>query len=121
MKNLKPLILSAIITFASVGMANAANLNKGGDKDKVKIDSAEFKKLTPEMQKTALDLKDRLNEAFAIDKSELNKEEKSALKSEIKSLKTELKDFQKRAVGNGGIYISTGGLIIIILLLILIF
>lgn len=120
MNKFKSVVLIGLMTlgFSSAFASNNSNDEKD---DKVKIDKVEFDKLSSDMQETALDLKDRLNDAFAVDKSELNKEQKSLLKSEIKALKSELKEFQKRAGGNGGIYISTGGIIIIILLLIIIF
>lgn len=54
----------------------------------------------------------RLEEIKEIDKSELNKEEKKALRKEVKEIKRDLK-------GNGGIYLSTGAIIIIVLLLII--
>ncbi|MGI4021021.1 MAG: hypothetical protein ACRYFA_05905 [Janthinobacterium lividum] len=60
-------------------------------------------------------IKTRVEEIKAMDKSQLNKEQKQELKSELKTLKT-----QARAAGGGGIYLSVGAIIIIILLLILI-
>ncbi len=59
-------------------------------------------------------IKERVEEIKAMDKSQLNKEEKQELKAELKSMKT-----QARALG-GGIYLSVGAIIIIILVLILI-
>lgn len=59
-------------------------------------------------------IKERVEEIKAMDKSQLNKEQKQELKSELKTMKT-----QARAMG-GGIYLSVGAIIIIILVLILI-
>lgn len=59
-------------------------------------------------------IKERVEEIKAMDKSQLSKEQKQELKSELKTMKT-----QARAMG-GGIYLSVGAIIIIILLLILI-
>jgi hypothetical protein len=56
---------------------------------------------------------DRLEEIKALDKSELERAEKKALRKEVRAIKTQL-----RTTGNG-IYISAGALIIILLLIIL--
>ncbi len=55
----------------------------------------------------------RLNEIKAMDKSSLNSSEKKELRTELKSLK---KEMRKSA---NGVYLSVGAIIIIILLLIL--
>ncbi len=59
-------------------------------------------------------IKARVEEIKAMDKSQLNKEQKKELKTELKTMKT-----QAKALG-GGIYLSVGAIIIIILVLILI-
>lgn len=66
-------------------------------------------------QKQALiqQMKDRVDEIKAMDKSQLTKDERKELKTELKAMKKE-----SRAVT--GVYISVGALIIIILLLIII-
>lgn len=56
----------------------------------------------------------RLNEINDLDKSDLTHAEKRALRTEVKTIEAEM-------AANGGIYISVGAIIIIILLLILIF
>jgi hypothetical protein len=58
-------------------------------------------------------LKNRLNEIKAMDKSDMTRAEKKALRKEVKAIKAEL------AANNNGIYLSIGAIIIIILLLIL--
>lgn len=55
----------------------------------------------------------RLDEIKAMDKSNLNRTEKKALRQEVKGIKKDL-----RAV-SGGIYLSVGAIIVIALLLIL--
>jgi DNA gyrase/topoisomerase IV subunit A len=62
-----------------------------------------------------LEMKERVNEIKSMDKSSLTKNERKELRNELKDLNQEAK-----AMGRGGIYISTAALIIIILLLILI-
>ncbi|MEI9808462.1 MAG: hypothetical protein WDO16_11680 [Bacteroidota bacterium] len=60
------------------------------------------------------EIKGRLNEIKTMDKSELSKTERKALRKELKDMKKEA-----RAM-SGGVYLSVGAIIIIILLLILI-
>lgn len=79
--------------------------------DNDKNDPANEAKYSPEVQRIV----DRVNELKAIDKSELTKEEKKELKAEIKELKEEANEASK----SGGIYISTGAIIIILLLIII--
>ena len=55
----------------------------------------------------------RLNEIKEIDKSALSKSEKKELKSEVKEIKSEMKAL------SGGVYISVGALILILILLII--
>ncbi|HEY4149378.1 MAG TPA: hypothetical protein VGM41_10630 [Chitinophagaceae bacterium] len=61
----------------------------------------------------AVEIKNRLEEIKAMDKSQLTRDEKRDLKKEVKAMRKEA-----RAIT--GVYISVGALIIIILLLILI-
>ena len=56
---------------------------------------------------------DRLKEIESIDQSTLSKTEKKALKKEVRSIDRQLRGF------SGGVYISAGTLIIILILLIL--
>jgi hypothetical protein len=55
----------------------------------------------------------RLNEIKSMDKSKLEAKDKKALRKEVKSIKRELKDI------SGGVYLSAGTIIIVLLLLIL--
>lgn len=55
----------------------------------------------------------RLNDIKAIDKSTLTRMEKKNLRKEVKSIREEMKTIK------GGIYLSVGAIIIVILLLIL--
>ncbi|HMV08615.1 MAG TPA: hypothetical protein PK325_16445 [Cyclobacteriaceae bacterium] len=56
----------------------------------------------------------RLEEIKAMDHSSMTRKEKRALRKEVKSIEKELKQ-----IDEGGVYISVGGIIIILLLLIL--
>jgi hypothetical protein len=55
----------------------------------------------------------RLNEIKEMDKSALTRSEKKELKSEVKEIKKEMKAL------SGGVYISAGALIVILILLII--
>jgi hypothetical protein len=67
-------------------------------------------------QKTArvAEIRDRVNEIKAMDKSTLTKSERKALKKELRDMNKEAKAIK------GGVYLSVGAIIIIILILILI-
>lgn len=56
----------------------------------------------------------RLEEIKAMDIESMTRKEKRALRKEVKSIEKEIKQ-----VNDGGVYISVGGIIIILLLLIL--
>ena len=67
----------------------------------------------PESNQEAKALVQRLMQIQEMDKSSLSNKEKRALRKEVKAMQ------QKASVHNGGLYISTGALIIIIILLII--
>jgi hypothetical protein len=54
----------------------------------------------------------RLDEISAMDASKMKSSEKKEMRKEVRSIKRELKDI------NGGVYISAGGIILILILLI---
>ena len=58
-------------------------------------------------------LQNRLEEIKAMDKTKLSKNEKKALRGEVKQIKKELKEI------SGGVYLSVGAIILIVLLIIL--
>ncbi|SMD42581.1 hypothetical protein SAMN00777080_1141 [Aquiflexum balticum DSM 16537] len=76
--------------------------------------SKEPKVLTMEESERLLEIESRVLELKEMDLTVLSKEEKKELKDELRSLEKEAKAFR-----GTGIYISTGALIIIILLIIL--
>jgi hypothetical protein len=59
-------------------------------------------------------LMERLQEIKALDKSDMRFAEKQQLRKETRSIKKELQQ-----ISNGGIYLSTGAVILIVLLLII--
>lgn len=81
---------------------------------KASPDSARTQTATIQSEK-AERLIHRLEEIKAIDKSTLSRTERKALRKEVRSIDTELRGL------SGGIYISVGALILILLLLIILF
>jgi len=103
---MKKIIYSLVLVFT---MAISANTVSAADNnDKVKTE------MTAEQKIRLKRITDRVEEIKALDKSDLSKTERKALRKELKELKQEA-----RAMG-GGVYLSVGAIIIIILLLILI-
>ena len=105
-------LLPALFFFFSLrGLSEGIN-NAGTP---MNLPSKEVIATMTEEQKQALiqQMKDRVEYIKAMDKSSMTKEEKKALRSELRAMKKE-----SRAVT--GVYISIGALIIIILLLIII-
>ncbi|WP_194775088.1 hypothetical protein [Pararhodonellum marinum] len=78
-------------------------------KDKKK----EKTELTEEDKARLVEIENRIEEIKATDFSDLTKEERRALKNELKEMKVEARE------RGGGVYLSIGAIIIIILLLIL--
>lgn len=103
---MKKLIYTLVLVFT---LAMSADTVSAADrKDKAKTE------MTAEQKIQLQRITDRVEEIKAMDKSELSKAERKALKNELKELKQEA-----RAM-SGGVYLSVGAIIIIILLLILI-
>lgn len=103
---MKKIIYSFALIFT---LGISSNTAFAADKsNKVKTEMTSEQKV--ELQR----ITNRVEEIKALDKSQLSRDEKKALKKELKDLKAEA-----RAMG-GGVYLSVGAIIIIILLLILI-
>lgn len=113
MKKIKILFLlpAMLFFFALRGLSEGTNSGASP----VNLPSKEVIATMTEEQKQALvqQMKDRVEYIKSTDKSSLTKEERKALRTELRSMKKE-----SRAVT--GVYISIGALIIIILLLIII-
>lgn len=95
-----PLMLLAALSF-NVNFAFAAN-------DKPKTE------LTAEQRDELNRITSRVEEIKAMDKSKLSKADRKALRKELKEMK------QKANAIGGGVYLSVGAILIIILLLIII-
>ncbi len=89
------------------GQSNASTLPKNAPKSEVVYSAADAAKVK------VLEL--RLNEINNMDKSDLNSSEKRELRKEVRSIK------KQAAEMGGGIYISVGAIIIILLLLVILF
>jgi len=103
---MKKVIYSLVLIFTLAISANTVNAAENKAKEKTEM--------TAEQKIQLKRITDRVEEIKAMDKSDLSKDEKKALRKELKELKQEA-----RAMG-GGVYLSVGAIIIIILLLILI-
>lgn len=68
---------------------------------------------TPAVPAESTTLTARLDEINAMDKSNLSRVERKQLRKEVRSIKSAL------AINNGGVYLSVGAIVIIVLLLIL--
>lgn len=81
----------------------------------------ELNKMSVE-QKTARiqEIKDRIDEIKAMDKSTLTHEQKKDLRVELREMRHEARAINSSDGMGGGVYLSVGAIIIIILLLILI-
>ncbi|MGL2967450.1 hypothetical protein [Flavobacterium sp. XGLA_31] len=101
---LKMIFLSGFLILALPASANTAT-NANPTEPTVTTTAAE--------KARAEQLLHRLDEIKAMDKSDMPRAEKKALRKEVKAIKGEL-----RTMG-GGVYLSVGAIIIIILLLIL--
>lgn len=92
------------------------------DTEPIRISTAETSATTNKTTETNVMI-DRMNEIKAMDISTLNSSEKKELRNELRSIKSELKANGESTYiegRNGGVYISVGAAIIIVLLLVLI-
>jgi len=112
-----PTILSLALASLAISNAPAAQAAPLPGRE-VRINAERLALLPLEDQQRVLAIKDRLETIMATDRSTLDRTQRTELRSEWKDLKGEMKEYNR--AGNV-VYISTAGLIIIILLLILIF
>lgn len=73
------------------------------------------KQLTEQQQAQVQEIQRRVEEIRSMDKSDLTRQERKELRTELREMKQ-----QANAISGGGVYLSVGAIIIIILLLILI-
>lgn len=82
----------------------------------VRINAENLAKLPPEQQQRVLEIKNRLEELMAVDRTAIDPSDRAAMRSELKALKREMKAHNRDGTV---IYLSTAGIIIILLILII--
>ena len=104
-------LLPAFITILSMTavQVHASNDGKAALREKTAAMSDEQK------QARAAEIEKRVQEIKDMDKSNLSRLERKDMRDELRNMNKESK-----AIGNGGIYLSVGGILLIILVLILI-
>lgn len=103
------LAFAAMTAFATPTFAKEAKVH-------FKIDQANFQKLDAQEQQRVLEIGARWDAIANMDRSDLNKADRKELRTEVKALRAEAKTFDR---GGTTIYLSTAGLILIIILLII--
>ncbi len=105
MKNIKKaiFIIAIILSNFSINNLNAKSHNETAPLTQTEISAKQNSSI----------LINRINEINAMDKSKLSKKEKTQLKSELKRMKAQVHG------SRSGIYISTGAVLLIILIIIL--
>lgn len=105
MKNIKKaiFIIAIILSNFSINNLNAKSHNETAPLTQTEISAKQNSSI----------LINRINEINAMDKSKLSKKEKTQLKSELKRMKAQVNNTRN------GIYISTGAVLLIILIIIL--
>ena len=110
MKNLSILIFSAFLMFSVIpGQLNATTMTNPITEPTITSSATE-----PIESEVATILHARIHEIHEMDLKGLTRSEKRALRQEVREINNELKNL------DGGIYLSVGAILIIILLLILI-
>jgi uncharacterized protein (DUF885 family) len=105
---LRTLLLS-IALLITTSTLHATNSSNGFDKEKIA-------RMTEEEKNARIAvMKSRVEEIRDMDRSTLSRAERKELRRELKNMNKEAKE-----MGRGGVYLSLGGILIIILVLILI-
>lgn len=115
MKTTRTFLLAAATGMALFLASPSATAHAPGEKE-VHINAKNFDKLSSTEQQQVLDLQARMTTLLATDRSTLSKAERQALRTEWRSMKGEMEHLNREG---SVLYISTAGLIIIILLLII--
>lgn len=111
---------SLILTFAATTLNTRAAITATNTTTTVTYSKDDIAKMTVEQRQTHIaEIKQRVIEIKAMDKSTLNSDQKKELRTELKSMHKNANTLSK-ANGGSGIYLSVGGLLVIILILILV-
>lgn len=108
--------ISFILAAGMAFTATAGTTAPRAAEREVRINPERFAQLPLAEQERVLEIKDRLELLIATDRSTLDPGQRTALRTEWKSLKGEMKELNR---GGSVIYISTAGLLLIIILLII--
>jgi predicted PurR-regulated permease PerM len=100
---MKKLIYVALSFFLLIGSVNVASATVKNDQPLTEQQQAQLQKIT-----------NRVDEIRDMDKSNLTREQKRVLRTELRTMKT-----QANAISNGGIYLSITAILVIILLLLI--
>ena len=95
------------IAFSFVMLLSTANIASANEKND--------KALTASQQVKLEQLTNRVEQIRSMDKSNLDRQQKRALRSELREMKSEA-----NAISNGGIYLSVTALLVIIVILLII-
>lgn len=109
MKTKHAFIIGSFMLFLGTSSYGAENTNTPEIPGKENTE----KTLSPEERARLAEIENRIEEIKNMDMKSLTKEERKALKSELKEMKSEAKQMA------GGIYISVGALILILILIII--
>ena len=104
-----------VVVCALILLASFASLPSFANHDKQALQEKVAAMTQEQKEARVAEIKARVEEIKDMDRSTLTSEDKKALRHELKDMNKEAK-----ALGNGGVYISLAGIVIIILVLILI-
>ena len=104
-----------IVVIALMMLASFTSMQAFARHDKHAIQNKVAAMTEDQKQLRVAEIKARVEEIKDMDKSKLSGEERKELRHELRDMNTEAK-----ALGNGGVYISLAGIVIIILVLIII-
>ncbi len=103
----------AILALTLLTLLGSVSTYARNDKDYMRDKVASMTEAQKESR--VAEIKARVEAIKDMDKSQLSSADRKALRHELRDM-----NFEAKAMGNGGIYISLAGIVIIILLLILI-
>lgn len=109
--------LSVYITLGMLLLLAVPNYMQAASNDPVPTENAAETEVNETTELTVAEMEAMVARVYEIKdmkKSDLSKTERKELRNEVKEIRRELKE-----AGNGGLYISTGAIIIILLLIII--
>lgn len=107
MKKLTYLIIFLLLSLPAISATDPND--KVAEKDEVQ----------PYTKEEVMAIEARIMEIKDMDKSELTRDEKKALRMELREMRKDIRERDEHRHRSGGIFISTGAIIIILLLIII--